>query len=431
MIDEFQPVAALLDRRTGNVRQLVSWPEAQIPRFGWRPAGDRDGLWLQPNPTGPLLLIGPSGIARATYLNQLELTAAGPGGAWCIPTPPMQDLADRQDVPPRQGRPRDTHVRIVTADGNSQSVTVQGRIDRTVAARDALYLRVQTLPWQRVPLGGSGPSWELTCATHWLRVPFDEPVPAEITLADHAVSAPGRPVNNPGPVGGVNWHDGANAIRHGPALADSVWTWGWDKSSTRHDRWGRTSVVSGYDSETGVLRRRIELGVGAIVAGVVDGQWLWLAISRRSSSVPFNYPVSVLRVDPRTGEKRTVLAPDAVDITGRGWPAVARPLDAVSYERCWLENVKNYCAMWIGQVQPTPGMSDSVVELVRDWPDTVIRVSFRHGRYPGIGLVRSIALYDELGRPAPPGDAGVYLMEDVESGLAGPGSAAVNGILEI
>ncbi|GAA2851808.1 hypothetical protein Acy02nite_35490 [Actinoplanes cyaneus] len=49
-VDEFQPVAALLDASTGTLRDLVSWPRLPPPPTieTWQVLGCGRDLWVQP-----------------------------------------------------------------------------------------------------------------------------------------------------------------------------------------------------------------------------------------------------------------------------------------------------------------------------------------------------------------------------------------------
>jgi hypothetical protein len=92
VVDEFQPVAAVLDPGGGVVEQLVSWPELPPPPVtltpwhdGWRVLGSPAGLWVQPFLGGPVALIGIQGLRRAFYSAGLRLGGVTDAGAWCGP----------------------------------------------------------------------------------------------------------------------------------------------------------------------------------------------------------------------------------------------------------------------------------------------------------------------------------------------------------
>src|SRR6266700_1040459 len=101
IVDQFWPVAAVLDPVAGEIVRLVSYSELPPPLpsfarwfFGWRALGTSAGLWIQPYPTAPVALINESGLVHANYSSGTRLQVATAAGAWCaaylpeVSTPP-------------------------------------------------------------------------------------------------------------------------------------------------------------------------------------------------------------------------------------------------------------------------------------------------------------------------------------------------------
>ena len=103
-VDEFQPVAAVLDPRSGEVRDVVGWPDLPPPSVGaqWPDptvTGGGDRLWVQYDRAGAVLSVGRDGPGAAVWTDGLGLGVAGPGEVWCVPSPPVQQLVTDPDAP--------------------------------------------------------------------------------------------------------------------------------------------------------------------------------------------------------------------------------------------------------------------------------------------------------------------------------------------
>ncbi len=88
VVDESQPVAALVDPRTGELGGLVSWADLPpAPPGSGQPeiVADATGLWVQNHRDGPLVHVGAEGIDRVEFAEGGRLLCAGPAGAWCLP----------------------------------------------------------------------------------------------------------------------------------------------------------------------------------------------------------------------------------------------------------------------------------------------------------------------------------------------------------
>ncbi|MFI1990565.1 hypothetical protein [Actinoplanes sp. NPDC020271] len=85
-VDEFQPVAAVLDASGGMLRDLVSWPRLPPPPLGetWQVLSYGPDLWVQPGEGGPVGRIGRTGLAAAGYSAGRLMVAVESRGAWCL-----------------------------------------------------------------------------------------------------------------------------------------------------------------------------------------------------------------------------------------------------------------------------------------------------------------------------------------------------------
>lgn len=115
-----------------------------------------------------------------------------------------------------------------------------------------------------------------------------------------------------------------------------------------------------------------------------------------------------------------VLPNRPVDITDLCWPLPARPLDADDHAAYWRDRFADLDHHWTrsdGAVVPlTAGLSGSRADLVGDWPDTCLHITFDHARRPGQRLRRIVPVFDELGRPTFLDHTAIHLMEDLETG---------------
>ncbi|MGI8417767.1 MAG: hypothetical protein ACR2P2_16510 [Nakamurella sp.] len=463
VFDEFQPVAAVLDRATAAVQRLVCWPEV-----GWAPEqnlfGDDTGVWLQPSPRGSLVRLTEAGVEFRTKVGDLwpppaaglrwpdvsQRIAAGPTGAWAWCRWHVNDTSALHDAPPAGGPLVDSTMRLVGADGATRSLTVQGRVNQAEYVDGALQLRVDVEPWYRDNILMGGPvgmgAWALRHTEATLRVPFDgdgdgsATIPARITVAEFvSPSGDARRAAEPARDGGKlwnPWYPSENELhsRRAQPAGGLSWVWGCLSSSPSGcGYWGHQILATGHD-QAGELKRRVELGAGRIVAGIGDGRYLWLAVRRRQSP-PMSLPVELLRVDGRTGEVEIALTPTTVDITGRGWPLRQRPGNAARFAEHWRTVYSALEHWWHHPDGSTSALSDGIsnatAELIGDWPDTVLRLEFDHERWPGIRMIHQIELFDELGRQAVERirNADWRLAESLDGGLAPLPQEAVDGEL--
>lgn len=458
VFDTFQPVAVVIDRQSLALQRIVSWPEVTPSRFRHL-AGDGIGIWQQLSDTGSLIRIGPDGVVSATYLGGLDRSAgptaardddpwmllAAPAGAWSILRPPAEnDSAASPQAPPRSPL-RESRLDLVDPAGRRRSWSVQGQIQLATVADDALFLKVALDGWQRRDSVVGQPDlpadidrWQLERETAWLRLPADgTDLPDPIVPGDWLAPQPPRdPIKGSGSVGYRSpWYENQQLLR-AESAGGSDWIWGWPMPKTQGGIWRRPVLVTAHDPDTQVERHRIDLGFGCAVAGIADGRSLWLSMARRVAP-PLRFPVEVLRIDGVSAEVRSVLGPESVDISGYGWQALPRPIDADSYAEYQLARYADPQHYWKSQDGERHALSDGMrgclSDLVGDWPNTELRLRFEHQRWPGLQLVHSVRLYDELGRPAPAGPDNLdwTLGEKLDGGLAPPPDDAVDGVLHV
>ncbi len=192
VFDEFQPVAALLDRHTGELLSLVSWPELQPASIddcfypGRYSSGDEAGIWYLASTRGPLVRLTDAGVAFTVDVDDLRATpqagapvgesrhlmVAGLSGAWTFAQHFPVDVADAHDVPPVAGPLPDSQVRFVAADGKTRTFTVQGSVTRARFFDEALWLRVDVEPWYRQNLSANtATGWSLSYTKASMCVP--------------------------------------------------------------------------------------------------------------------------------------------------------------------------------------------------------------------------------------------------------------------
>lgn len=433
LFDVFHPVAAVIDRANGGVRGLVSWAEVPPPAEGWRIAVHGREVWVQPAPTGPLIRLDATGIRSAHSVGQARLAGAGPAGAWCMSRVPDQDLADHPGVPPRSGTAmREDRLLLVTADDEHHTVTVPGQVRRVAhSPGGGIDVEVDALPWHRRPLhhkpriidGVELGLWEAVWESVWLHLPADF-TGDRVDPATHGTCTPSGGVT-PGTVPAVgeispSWYREELAVRRGRRAGGLAWIAGWRRQDIGLPDHRRSSLITGHDPVTGERRHDIDLGVGRVGSMTVDGDDLLLLVFRIGAH-PGAGHTEVLRLDGRTGTVVLVCTVPPIDLDGRGWPLVRRPVEAASHERSFLRSwghVEHYWRSPDGSTRPlAEGISDTRLEVTESWPDAQVRLSFAFARRPGRRLVHVRDLYDDLGRPVPNGYDLIYLMENLDTGL--------------
>ncbi len=180
-IDEFQPVAAVLDLGSGAVRDVASWlelPPAAAPcNSGPAVMSDGTSLWTQQQRSGPLLRVGPDGEYAAAWTDGLQLAACGPGEAWCTPPVPNQELLRGAAAQPMPlfGSGISPLLRV-RADGRQDTVWIDRPIRAVSAADQALIVTVDDDPWQLRHLGAD--TYEVVRTRRYLSIPWASELPA-------------------------------------------------------------------------------------------------------------------------------------------------------------------------------------------------------------------------------------------------------------
>lgn len=422
VVDRVQPVALVLAAVGAERVGLVGW--SQVPAG---PSPDRrvvlpghDALWVQQH-GGPLARVDEHGGLTGHHVADTVLGAVSVHGAWCAPEPRAQDIAATADAPPADPR-TSTRLRLARPGQVTRTVHVDAPVQSLRGAGGDLFVEVETGAWTRESLGTST-TWDLEVDTAWLRLAADQDVPAGLSLVDHACSAP------PPADGQVWWHrlprerdlsegeDGEPVPPHA-RTAGLDWFAGEDPESVALP--GQVFAVA-YETGTTRERWRVPLGPGEVVATAASGEQLWVAVQQPPNG-PYRPagPVGVLRVDAGTGRVETVVAPGGVDITTLAWPLDQRPVDEADYTAYWQHHLQGLDAYWTdqdGHVGPlSAGVSGARVDVVGVWPGTTLDVTFAWSRRPGVRLRRTLALYDDLGRPEEPLYADIHIMEDLDTG---------------
>lgn len=425
VVDEFQPVAAVLDPASGALEQVVSWPQLPPPPAtfapyldGWRILGGAERLWVQPYPGGPVAGIDPGGLVQAGYSAGRRLAAVTDSGAWCRTPPAPQGLPGSPEAP---GTPVASDcLQLVRPNGATVRVAVERPVCELRSGAAGLYVRLADAeegchPRETDPV--------------WLRLPAQAPVPDQLTVAQHATTTPPPPRTmllhgNPGR--GGPWHSAPLSGDAGPLVAGKRWKVGCAREHPRERQLVATAHAGDAHERTEDTEQyRVGLGPGTALALAADADSLWIAARRgRTLSPGLEGPVELLRITAATAHVETVLTPDSIEITDRCWPLPAAPIEADSYaehQRATLTGLDD--SDRFSSATPVlmgAGIRDSRVELVGSWPQTAVQLSFAYDPLPGLRLVRTLAIYDELGRRRPLPYAGIHLLEDLDTGQLPP-----------
>ncbi|MCZ2821324.1 hypothetical protein O2V63_13345 [Modestobacter sp. VKM Ac-2977] len=428
VIDEVQPVAVVLDAGTGALQTVVAWPQVPPPvaenwRGSWQVRPAADGLWVQ-QPGGPLALVTEDGFRSGHLTTGLTLGGVSAHGAWCLPDPPVQDIAAREDTPPPGGG--GVHQLLVAhPERTTRSVYVDSPVHGARSIDGDLYLQVESGRWSRRNLGTED-SWVLEPETTWLHLPAQDPIPPRLSLTTHTSAAPrGEQVLDL--EGGRQHTSGWLRL---PGSSERRQTPSWSTATPRGITWyagrdrehpGRDVAAVAWDPASGTELSRTRLGPGMVRAMTATQDWLWIAIEgpRNFATYSDPSPTRLVRLRADGGRFETVLPPDTVNITDNCWPLPPEPIDAADYTAHWRERLTDLEHYWThsdGRRGPlTGGISNSSVAVVGSWPNTELHVTFAHALRPGHRIRRIVPLFDELGRHAAPEYAAIHLMETLDT----------------
>ncbi len=180
-VDEFQPVAALLDAAGGALRGLVSWPRLPppAPDESWQVLSAGPDLWVQPGTGAPVARIGPAGLLAAGYSAGRRLVAAESRGAWCAGPHPVPQLVTGPEFDPGP-LPHDVVI-VVGPDGEVRRIGVDRPVVDVHVTEDGVYLEVEDGPHVVTDLGAGlrQVSWRRA----WLRIPGG-PLPSYVEISE-------------------------------------------------------------------------------------------------------------------------------------------------------------------------------------------------------------------------------------------------------
>jgi hypothetical protein len=168
---------------------------------------------------------------------------------------------------------------------------------------------------------------------------------------------------------------------------------------------------------------QVPLGVGRVTAGLAVGGAGWVCV-RRAPLRPWTWrpPASLLRVEA----KEAVDVLPTLDITELSWPRPdSAELDKAAERR--FEQLRRWASAQPAHLTDV-GVEIEAVELNAAGVDSTVNIVFTAPVRPGLKLVRTIELFDEVGAPL---DDPTSLHEDVLSNFLPPASAARDGVLHV
>ncbi|MEW1959198.1 hypothetical protein [Kineococcus sp. NPDC059986] len=437
VLDETQPVAAVLDPVEGRVRRLVSWTELPPPPPGEPMTArvDAEALWVQNSPGGPLLRLQVGVDAVAVWTDGLTLAAAGRSSAWCTSAPPVQEIVHGADAAPVGWGGSGTVLRA-DADGRVQRVHTNRPVRGVRTTAQALWVQLDVEPWSLRSLGAG--TYEVCWSSRWVPLPWDGDLPEQLTAAEGQEQVPAGSTR--ASAGDGLWpgyaYDPDSSVESGLAVRSGEWTWrlGWDgNDGGRRLRAVAAAFPSAAPAGAGpsvAAPNLIDLGGHAVVAATPAAAAGRLAVVVSADPAP----PRVLVVDAVERTVRSWPSEGAVDISSACWPVRPRPLDADSYMRQVLDDWSRLESYWQGAGGDEPlarGMSAVAVRLVGQWPGTQLECTFAFAPCPGVRLRRRLDLFDELGAVAKPQYAEIHLMEDLDTRALPPVEDAVDGVLDI
>ncbi|WP_432512274.1 hypothetical protein [Kineococcus sp. SYSU DK001] len=488
VLDERQPVAAVLDPDTGAMRRLVSWAQLPPP-----PAGedvvvcaDEDGLWVQHSRLGPLVRVDLDGVATAVWTQGLVLAAAGFGGAWCTSPPPAQELVHGARAKPVTFTSGATVARV-GPDGTVRKVFTDAPVSALATTEDAVWVQLDVEPAVLRNLGGE--TYEVNWSSRWVPLPWVGDLPQRIEAASGQPQLPSTAAAVD--LGRMGYWSGYSYDPHADAdseevvkAAGSLWRMGWEPDAQDESGGRRPGrfVAAAFAVPDPLVKpdprvdepstepvRVFQMGSYGITAAAGVGEHLVVvagapppsleptpggpktggseAGASQASGLQAGGPEAerragrreqsspcVVALQPGTGQLRLWLSGDEVDISDLCWPLLPQPLDADSYAQQVLASWSRMDHYWRGPDgwHPlTTGVSGSRARLVGDWPATRVEFTFDYAPRPGVRLRRYIALFDELGAIDNPEYADIGLMEDLDTERVPPLEDARDGFLDM
>lgn len=452
VLDERQPVAAVLDPGTGALRRVVSWAQLPPPPPGEDVVvlADEDGLWVQHSRLGPLVRVDLDGVVTRVWTHGLGLAATGPGGAWCTSPPPAQELVRGEGAEPVTFT-TSAAVARVERNGTVRTVFTDAPVRGLVPSAEALWVQVDVEPVAKRDLGAG--TFEVNWSSSWVPLPWTGTLPPRVEAANGQREEPPSAAD---PLGGDGrWHGylfDPDAAPDSPGVVEAAgWLWrtGWqpgeqDPAGARSRE--RTVATASAAPRTGgpgnTSARVFDLGGGGIRAAAAVGEHLVVVTGELPPSLAPTAEASrggrpaasVVVLDPVTGGVRLWSNGDDIDISEQCWPLVPRPLDADSYAQQVLSVWSGMDSYWQGPDGDHPlasGLSGSRARLVGQWPTTRVEFTFDHASRPGVRLRRYIPLFDELGAIDHSEYADIGLMEDLDTGRVPPLTDARDGFLDV
>lgn len=147
-------------------------------------------------------------------------------------------------------------------------------------------------------------------------------------------------------------------------------------------------------------------------------------------------PVDEDQIPGRSRQEETTPDPITTDDPRAAWTLVNLPSDqkqtAIEAFCAEFTHLDAYWTAPAGAKTPlSDGITDTHVEVVDDWPNTHVDVSFAHPHYPEGRLRRTFRVFDDAGRIRPTEYAAIHLMEDLATRDLPPITNARNNILDI
>lgn len=371
--------------------------------------------------------VRPDGWKLGQVDGTLSLAAADGDTAWFVDRSFVDPGSPPAPPPPlSSGR-----IVAVHRDGSWRQVDTPAPVDALAVQGGDVWVSLAEPPLSHPGVHGS---WSHEYPTTALRVPRD------VLLTDGvaaAVPATGEVPTTPLPrlsawVSLVD--DPVMVLRYGQRAGGLVW-WAGAPHGGGDDRIERQVVIVGHDRTTGGPVVRVPLGDGLVRDVQTIGDELVVCVARRRHlAVARDRGVDVVAV-AASGVVRTIHRADSIDVS-RFAPTVHRPpfqqiRAHVDEVRQRFDHLDRYWRAADGSTSPlSSGLSEPLVSVDGEWPDTRIVITLRHPRRPGLLLRRTLPLFDDTGATTDHEYAAIHLMEDLDTGHLAPADEALDGVLD-